>query len=247
MASTYKSGPKMTSPRGQFLHPSIDKIDYGTAEYPCKEGRWKTDLLLNAADAPTKKLMHDLMALFDNFKPVAEARWKLLKPETRKKLKEISWNLPYTEMLDPETEEPTGVIKFKFKMPASGQFKTGKKAGETWNRKPDVFDARGILLKKVPEAWTGTIGRVSFEVGVDQEAGIPGYFINGTGAAGISLKMVGVQIIELKTGGARDAADHGFGEEEGFSAAESTGGFDDESGPLDTGYVAPTDAGDCDF
>ena len=87
---------------------------------------------------------------------------------------------------------------------------------------------------KVPAIWSGTTAKVSFSVGLNKE-GVPGYFIPGTGAAGLKLKLLAVQIIDLKSGGERSADSYGFGAEEGYAYDPSDDGdtgsqFGDETG-----------------
>jgi hypothetical protein len=103
-------------------------------------------------------------------------------------------------------------------MPASGVYKKGPKEGQKWTAKPHIFDAKGTRLVNPPSIWGGTTGRLSFEMRP--------YFIPGTGAAGLSLRLIGAQIIDLVSGGARSAKDLGFGEVEGgyeYAEQESEG------------------------
>ena len=76
----------------------------------------------------------------------------------------------------------------------SGWIKVSKKTGKKWTRKPSLFDAKGTILKNAPPIWGGTVGKVAFSVTEG------GYFVPGTGAAGISLSLEGVPIIELRSG-----------------------------------------------
>ena len=62
------------------------------------------------------------------------------------------------------------------------------------------------------------------------------YFVEGQAVCGVSLRIEGVQVIELVSGsGGRSADAMGFGEEEGFEADEEEslpafGGGDEEAG-----------------
>lgn len=244
----FKVGPTFTSPKGPLKFPSLHAVDYGTAEFPCKEGRYKTGLILKTDDPATQALIAKLRPMHEQAVKTAEQRFAALKAETRKKLGKVSINELFIELLDQTTEEPTGELEFRFKMAASGETKQGKNAGKIWNRKPEIYDARGVIMKRVPEIWGGSIGKVSFEVGLDQESGLPGYFIPATAACGLSLKLQAVQIIDLVQGGERTAASHGFGAEEGYQSDTAQGGFDDETsggGAIDNSYVSPS--GDADF
>ena len=239
MATRLKA-PTFTSFKGTFKFPSIDKPDYGSKDHPDPAGSYRVKLVGKLSDPDVQKMLEKLKPYYDQAKPNAEAAFKALKPESRKKLGAVKMNPLYTELLDKETEEPTGEIEFSFKMKASGEYKKGPKAGEKWTRKPDVFDAKANKMSRVPPIWGGTVGRVSFEIGVNYETGEPGYFISGTGAGGLKLALVGVQILELVQGGERDASAHGFGSEDGYEADQ--GGFADESAGSDVATgAAPND------
>src|SRR5690606_17374564 len=127
---------------------------------------------------------------------------------TRKKLKRITENPLYLTIYDKETEQETGEIAFKFAMRASGTYKQGPKEGQKWHRSPLIYDAKGHRIAKPPAIWGGTVGKVAFEVSP--------YFIPGTGAAGLSLKLIGVQILDLVSAGERSAESLGFTAEDGY-------------------------------
>lgn len=216
MADKKPQNFKGTTPRGTFRYPALSKPDFGTKDYPKPDGEYKVGLILSEEDA--QPLIKDLQPAYDKAIEEAEAKFAELPVATRKKLKEVTKNDLYTIEYDKETEEPTGNLIFNFKMKASGK----NKKGEAWNRKPAIFDAGARKpLVKVPEIWGGTIGKVSFEA-------VP-YFVSGTGAAGLSLRLNAAQIIELRSGGQRDASDYGFGEEDGFEASDVQ---EDEGSPF---------------
>lgn len=201
---------KGRTPRGVFRYPSLDKPDYGTEAYPNPEGIYKVGVILSEAEA--QPLLKTLEPLMEQARIEGEEGFANLKVEARKKLKELKVNDLYSVEYDRETEEPTGNLIFNFKMAASG---TSVKNGQTreWKRKPTLFDAKGKpLTGKLPEIWGGTVGVVAFEASP--------YFIAGTGTAGVSLKLAAAQIIELRSGGERDASDFGFEEEDGWNAPE---------------------------
>lgn len=201
---------KARTPRGVFRFPALSAADYGTADYPCPEGRYKVDVILSEAEA--QPLLKTLEPLLEQARVEGEEGFAALKVEQRKKLKNLTLNDLYSVEYDKETEEPTGNLIFNFKMAASGK-STKNGVTREWNRKPQLFDAKGKpLTGKLPDIWGGTIGVVAFEASP--------YFIAGTGAAGVSLKLSAAQIIELRSGGQRDASDFGFDEEDGWSAPE---------------------------
>lgn len=235
MADARKPNPKFTSPRGEFKYPKLDKPDYGTKDYPCPEGKYEVRLVLKASDPATKQFIAALNPIYNEAIADAEAKFGELKVETRKKLKSVTANDLFTTLYDKETEEPTGFIEFKFKMAASGIANKGKDNERKWTSKPTVFDSKGTPLAKVPEIWSGSIGKISFEA--------QAYFIPGTAAAGLSLKLKAAQLIQLRQGGAKDASEYGFGaEEDGYEYNEeaSSEGFSDESAAGGAGgYEAP--------
>lgn len=213
-----------TTPRGVFKFPHLNKPDYGNEAFPKPNGEYKVQLILSEADA--QPLIDKLQPIHDKAVEDGKEEFSKLKVEARKKLKELAVNDMYSIEYDRDTEEPTGNVIFKFTMAASGK----SKKGDTWTRKPALFDAKGKPMLKCPDIWGGTEGRVSFEVSP--------YFIPGTGAAGIKLRLNAVQIIDLVSGGQRDAGAYGFGEEDGYEAddsapADDDNGFKDESGSSD--------------
>ncbi|MER8505666.1 hypothetical protein NKH91_05980 [Mesorhizobium sp. M0894] len=210
---TKKKLPQFTTPRGTFVYPKLSEPDYGTKDYPKPDGEYSLKLRMSQSDADLfirreDKEGNSIKSLYDAALQEAERLFAELKVETRKKLKEVKPNELFTVLYDKETEEPTGEVEFKFKMKASGEFKKGPKAGSRWNRKPDLFDAKGRKIGKGVNIWGGSEGKVSFAV--------RDYFVPGTAAAGLTLMLGAVQVIELVSEGSRAADSYGFGEEEGF-------------------------------
>jgi hypothetical protein len=219
-----KQLPNFTSPKGVLKWPKLTEPDFGTKEYPKPEGEFSTKLVLHADRSEVQAFIAQLQPLFDQ--AVAEGReaFAKLKPETRKKLKDVTINSFYTELLDAETEEPTGEIELKFSKRYSGTFQKGPKTGQKWTSKVDLFDAKGKAMTKAPVIWGGSTGKVGFEVS--------SYFIPGTGALGLKFFLNAVQVIDLRSGGSKDAAAYGFGAEDGYEhvdSAENDSGFTDES------------------
>lgn len=227
-----KKAPQFITPKLALRFPKLDKADYGSKEYPKPDGEYSTKGIMKADDPATIKFLKELNPLYEEAMAWADEQFKKLKVETRKKLGKVSQNPLFSTLYDKETEEPTGEIEFKFAMAASGIRNKDTDKEEKWTAKPAIFDARGQKIVKVPAIWSGTTAKVSFSVGLNKE-GIPGYFIPGTGAAGLKLKLLAVQIIDLKSGGERSASSYGFGAEEGYAyeadESESSEGFGDES------------------
>lgn len=223
-----KKAPKFTTPRMTLLFPKLDKPDYGNEKYPKPDGEYSTQALIKGDSPEAKKFIAQLMPLYEEAMEWAEQQFKALKVETRKKLGSVTRNDLFGTVYDNETEEPTGDIRFKFAMPASGIRNKGKKNEEKWTAAPAIFDAKGKPMRKCPQIWSGTTAKISFTVGLNAD-GSPGYFIPGTGAAGLKLKLSAVQIIDLVSGGQRSASSYGFEEEDGYEYDESDVAEDEDN------------------
>lgn len=199
--------PSFVTPKGTYRYPSLTKPDYGNEQFPKPAGEYKVQLILTEAEA--QPLIEKLQPLYDAAISEGKEKFKELKVEQRKKLGALKENDLYATEYDQETEDPTGNVIFKFAMIASG---INKKDGSKWERKPAVFDAKGKPIKDV-SIWGGTQGKVAFEA-------VP-YFIPGTGAAGLKLRLKAAQIIELVSGGGAGSGAYGFGEEEGYEAEDT--------------------------
>jgi hypothetical protein len=220
-----QQNPKFTTPAGAFQFPKLFEPDtkYKDAgEYSVK---------LRLSEEAAAPLIAKLQPLFDAAVKAGEEEYKKLPVKTRKStaFKETPF---YSPVYDEESEEETGEVEFNFKMTASG---VSKKTNKPWTRKPAVFDAKGKPILKDPEMWSGTVGKVNFEV-------LP-YYTTIAGA-GISLRLNAVQVIELRTGGAQNASAYGFEEEDGYEYEDDHGipaGDDDETPPFDTDDEAEDD------
>ncbi len=221
---------KGVSPKGTFRYPHLTEPDMGSKEYPDPDGSFNVRLVVSESvkDAFLAKLQPSI----DYAMAQADADFSAMKPAARKKIGEVSWNDVATPIYDEETEEETGDYEFRFKTKASGKRKNGKR----WERKLPLFDAKGTPIKKIDAIWGGTTGKCSFTAQY--------YFVNGSGAAGITLYLEAAQIIDLVAGGDRDAEGFGFGEEDGYEADNSSAPFEEEDG----GYEATNeDGGNGDF
>lgn len=230
-----KPSLKLTTSRVNLAWPKLSEPDFGSKEYPKPDGEFSTKARVALDDAALKSWLPKLQKFHDEAVEWAKKEFAGLKPETRRKLKEVTVNPLFTELLDQETEEPTGEVEFKFAKKASYVAKKGPKAGQRIHTKVAIYDSLGGVIRKVPEIWGGTVAKVSFTA--------TPYFIPGTGAAGVKLNLDAVQIIVLRKGGERSAADHGFGrEEDGYSheeGAEDEGADDNDATNEDEGAPTP--------
>lgn len=222
----------MTSPAGVFKYPKLSEVDYGTDQYPKKDGEYSTRLVLPADSNEAKAFVKALEVHVKNAMAYADEEFAKLPVASRKKLGKPKMADLFTVVYDKETEQPTGEIEFKFSMKAGGEIKRGPRQGQRWSRKPVIFDSQGNRLDPVPAIWSGTVGKVRFQISP--------YFIAAEGKGGLSFRLVAAQIKELVTAGeSRGAADMGFDTDgDGYVAppktAAETAGFaaednDDES------------------
>ena len=222
---------RYTSPKGEALFASVVNVDYGTEQYPNPKGGYKLTLALESAAAD--KLRGMLVEEIDMARNIAEDKFRELKPATRKKLGNMTFNELGVEEYDKD-DQPTGRILFRFKTSAFYE----KRDGTKMQRKVPLFDSmmQPVLLKEEPG--NGSLVRVAFTCAP--------YFVEGQGAGGLSLYLDAVQIIKLNLFGGRSASDYGFGEEDvdgGFNAADvkddeaaqttpSEGSADDDDGDV---------------
>lgn len=222
MAESRKKDPEFKTPRLVWRFPKIDKPDYGTKEFPKPKGEYSIQAIAKADDPLIKAFLDKLKPLYEQAISEGKDAFAKLKVDSRKKLQKdngkegIKVNDLFTALYDQETEEPTGEIVFKFAMAASGERKDKSK----WTAKPRVFDAKGQPITTIPEIWSGSEGIVAFSARP--------YFIPGTGAVGLKLRLQAAQLLKLVQGGGRDAAGYGFGEEDGYAHDDSN--TDEKSG-----------------
>ncbi len=193
-------GVKIVTPVGTAVYPKINEPDTkfnALGTYSCK-------LRLSAEDSGP--LINQLDEMVNTFLESEKA--ELMKGDGKAKAKAKALkktSAPYKAAVNDDGDE-TGEYEFNFKM-AARVVKEGKPERVM---KPDVFDAKGKKLSPAPAIWGGSLLSVAGEA-------TP---FNTAIGVGISLRMNAVQIIELRTGGAQDAAGYGFGAQEGYEAPE---------------------------
>lgn len=217
----------LISPAGRALFPKLKEPDTKFK----KEGEYVVKLILTAAEA--EPLLENCQriqqeAFDEEFEKQRADKPKMSPAKIKEKIPFA--DLPVKPYEDPETGEDTGDYQVTFKMAASG---ISKKTGKPWTRRPALFDAKSkpIDPNKV-DIWSGSVLKVSYTADP---------FCTAIGA-GVSLRMEAVQIIELRSGGQRDAAGYGFGAEEGGYAYEED--YSDDSGspfPSDEEMAANSD------
>ena len=148
-------------------------------------------------------------------------------------LKKIKMVDVIKEEIDRESGDPTGNMTLRSGMKHRIEIKNGPKAGQSFEKRPDFFDARGVRLKNPPKIGSGSVVKLGVRL-------IP-YFVSKDGEIGVSYQLEGVQIIKLVTGGQRDAGYYGFGAEEGDAIEEDNGGFGEEAGGFTSGESSDRD------
>lgn len=214
MTTTKRKLITLQTPPLTLVWPKLTEPDFGNAKFPKPDGEYSTKAKASEADPQVQKFLTKLQSMQDAAIEKAKEAFSELKIAQRKELERkngeggLSINPFFKPIYDEETEEPTGEIEFKFAMKASGM---NKKTNKKWTRKPQIVDARGNILTKPPAIWGGTTAIIAFDV----EEG--GYFIPGTGAVGLGMKLAGVQILELVQGGQRNL---GFAKQDGYEHQE---------------------------
>jgi hypothetical protein len=208
--------PTFTTPKGIAIFPKLNEPDKKFNP----EGVYSVALRLSDEDAKpviaTLTKMHK--AFYDE--ECKKLGKKALKQGT------MPWKTATNWDKDTETRvEVPGFVDFNFKLKA----KVTTKSGKSWEQRPALFDSH---LNPLPAdgdpVGGGSVIRVNAEV-------FPWY--TPSLGFGISLRPRGVQVIELKTYGPKDATSFGFAEEDGYAfvetnaannAAKAFGGDSDE-------------------
>ena len=207
MAEEKKARPaKHVSAAGRGKYVWVNKPDMKFDEG--KGGKFKVDLILEAADAATDKKIIDA---------AVEAAWAQMTAEIKEKLagkaaakiKTLSREYPYVELSDDDGKE-TGDVQFKFKQNAI--IKSAKKG--LINVKIPIFDAKGKPISDI--VYGGSLLKVSYSMRP--------YLMESTKKIGVTLDLNAVQVLELvSSSGAADAEGYGFGAEEGYEGEEAPG------------------------
>ena len=198
----------ITSPAGRALYPKLTEPDTKFKD----AGEYSVKLLLPEVDALpilNECLEIQKAAIEEEFERVQAEKPKMNPEKIREGIK--LGNIPVKPHTDPESGEETGEYILTFKMVASG---VSRKTGKPWARKPVIFDAKGKPIKNPSsiQIWSGSILKVAY---------ITDPFSKPATGVGVTLRLEAVQIIKLVSGGQRDAAGYGFGEEEdGYSYQE---------------------------
>lgn len=199
---------RITTPRGVAVYPKLTTPD----EYKGKSSYSTGIRITDEACAAIKAQIVAAAAAYFSAKEVElKAAIVGLKGAplvaAKQKLAALTLHLPYKPDYD-DAGEPNGSTIFKVKMNSSWK----KPDGTVIEMKPTLFDAATppAVITQPIDVWGGSVIKVNAEL-------LPVY-IDSSGGCGISLRMKGVQIIELRSGGV-SAESMGFdGEDDGFDA-----------------------------
>lgn len=230
MADKKPALEKITSPRGVAKYPRLNVPDTkfnAMGVYSVKLVMTKADAqpMLDKLNAAADKAYADAKAMLeDKLKSATKGEEK---GKAKKELADLKKaDLPTKPVFDDDGNE-TDSVEINFKMNAS---RKDKKTEKIITMKPKFFDAKGVNIKDedVPAIWGGSILKVSAQLNP---------FYTAKAGAGVGLRMSGVQIITLVSGGGGSRAeDHGFG-------AEEDGEFEAGSAPAAEAPKGETPAG----
>lgn len=204
MSEAKKEIVRIVSPKGDAIYPKLFVAD---TKFNA-DGDYKLDLAVPKADAEA------FIESLKSFRAEALSNAKAqCKPEELDKLLEQT---PWEEMIDKNTKQPTGKIKFRFKQRA----KIKTKKGDIIEVKPTVSDASGAILTVDPGIGNGSQVKVNFTPAPFFTPGQPKK--NVPPCYGLSLRLNGVRIIELKKWVKGANADLFGGAEEGYTVGQET-------------------------
>lgn len=237
MATEKKTFTKVMTPEGTFVWPRLNEPDFkfkkDTGEFQCRLRVAREDVadLIADIEAQSQKAYDE--ALADLKQKLAEAKTGADKAKLKERIGKFEMaSLPFKDDVDDEGE-PNGFVILNFKMPhkVSWKDKSGKQVEKLLV--PSIFDASGKHLKTPPAIWGGTTGHVAGEL---RPFAAPLM-------AGVSLRLTGVQIIKLQSGGTGpDAAALGFGKKDGYEGSD-----EDTSAPAGDAANGDAPGADDDF
>lgn len=159
---------------------------------------YRTKVAVDAADPKAIALRDRIDSAIEQL--IAAKRAELGKPKAKVKV----MDLPYS-METNDAGEETGRILFSFKQRAKGK----TKEGEIYEKRVALFNANGTPLAKDKIIGGGSKIQVSYEFN--------DFF---TSAAGVSLRMEAVRVLELVEYNGRDAKGYGFDTDDEYSNME---------------------------
>jgi len=223
-----KDYPSFYTPRGEAIFPALDKPDY---KFKKENGGYHARLRFD----PTTPGLDELIKVAEEIRDEAyEAKkTELEKAKKGALLRKLEKAPVIKEEEDPETGDLIGKVILRASLTAHVKIKNGPRAGEEFDKKPDIFDARGKQIRNVPRVGSGSILRLNV---TPQDYEMPKK--DGGSIIGASFQLNAAQIIKLVQGGSRTAADYGFGveddgdeiDESQFEPADDADGYTGDDG-----------------
>lgn len=205
--------PQLITPKIEVSWAQLNEPDF---EYK-KEGEFHVRGRPDTDDPLYEKMVEVGTQVRDEY--LDELKQRLTEQKKGALIKKLHVVDVIKEEVDRETGDPTGFMTLRSGMKHRIEIKNGPKAGQSFEKRPDFFDARGVRIKNPPKIGSGSTLKLGVRV-------IP-YLVEKDGEVGVSFQLEGVQILKVVSGGQRDASYYGFGAEEG-DVIEDTGGFADE-------------------
>ena len=196
---------RVTTPLGSAVWPYLNTPDTKFDE----DGVYKVSLRLDQDDEAVSSLVSLLQGEAD--------KWYKSMTKEKKKPKLKKADLPWNEVID-EDGNPTGETEIRFKLKA----KIRTKDDRVIENRVALFDAEGTPFKSEDIIGSGSKLKVCADVW--------GYM--APIGCGVTLRIVAVQVLALKTYEGKSAQDFGFDKTEGFTAPppqEKEGVSEDEA------------------
>lgn len=224
MAEAKKKKLELWTPRLTGIHPWLQKADY------------KFDVV-GKYRVKARGPAGEFAAMQTILQPILEAYVQKTKDEaqTPEKIGKLvnSKVVDYFKDVLGADGQPTGEKDATFSMKALITYKE-KDGSETQKKlKPQVWDSKGQATKKNP--WSGSVLRTLFYPSP--------YYSAKDNEFGISLKLIGVQIIKLVEAGERDAASYGLEVAEDGFTDDFDGDMVDEGNAEVGGNTEPSPSG----
>lgn len=207
------------SPPGTAVYPYLNSPERKFSKN-LTHGDWKTGLRLKTSDQEVQDFLAKLNAAYDanltaavaDEEPKAKAQ-RLTKhklPPDSDSLLGLEADKAWKSEFD-DAGQPTGYTIINFKRGAGGK---DEDSGEEYRTAIGLFDAKNTQIdpSKVRIGGGSTI-RVAFSFNP---------FATGIGA-GISLRLMAVQVLERRDAPTKSAVEYGFRESDGFTVPDDTG------------------------
>lgn len=223
---------RLTTPVGIAYYPHVDTPDEykGVRKYKC-------GLILDGEDPFVAEIEKRADAAYEAAKAKlqeqidsGELKGKKL-AAAKKELEEVVVHYPFEDEFSDDGEATGNII---LKTSAHAEFKDKK--GNVKPIRINVFDSQGQQVKPVPSIWGGSKLRLALDINP--------YHMPATHMAGVSLRLSGVQIIELETGSGASAESMGFGAVDGGYVSS---GDEGNTGSEDFGTDADNEEDDGEF